>query len=153
HLRNYAWLSQRREIWDYITNATGSRIDSGEHSRGAGPKNHGRVSAVAWHCARLSGGTGSLSEFVRKAGLSRQPEFREFIEDLLRDQQNAQRPDEVTGHSPLTTVHYTQVRVHGVDVFKPQTGEVISDDADGIACWFIDTDYNEESFFVRHAYF
>ena len=25
--------------------------------------------------------------------------------------------------------------------------------ADGIACWFIDTDYNEESFFVRHAYF
>ncbi len=21
------------------------------------------------------------------------------------------------------------------------------------ACWFIDTDYNEESFFVRHAYF
>jgi adenine-specific DNA-methyltransferase len=24
---------------------------------------------------------------------------------------------------------------------------------DGIACWFIDTDYNEESFFVRHAYF
>ena len=24
---------------------------------------------------------------------------------------------------------------------------------EGIACWFIDTDYNEESFFVRHAYF
>jgi adenine-specific DNA-methyltransferase len=46
-----------------------------------------------------------------------------------------------------------RVKVNGVDVFKPQTGEVISDDADGIACWFIDTDYNEESFFVRHAYF
>lgn len=46
-----------------------------------------------------------------------------------------------------------QVKVNGVDVFKPQTGEVISDNADGIACWFIDTDYNEESFFVRHAYF
>jgi adenine-specific DNA-methyltransferase len=46
-----------------------------------------------------------------------------------------------------------QVQVNGVDVFKPQTGEVISDNADGIACWFIDTDYNEESFFVRQAYF
>lgn len=46
-----------------------------------------------------------------------------------------------------------RVKVNGVDVFKPQTGEVISDGADGIACWFIDTDYNEESFFVRHAYF
>jgi len=46
-----------------------------------------------------------------------------------------------------------RVKVNGVDVFKPQTGEVISNGADGIACWFVDTDYNEESFFVRHAYF
>ena len=46
-----------------------------------------------------------------------------------------------------------QVRVNGVDVFHPNTGEVRSDGPDGIACWFIDTDYNEEAFFVRHAYF
>jgi adenine-specific DNA-methyltransferase len=46
-----------------------------------------------------------------------------------------------------------RVKLNGVDVFHPQTGEVRSDGADGIACWFIDTDYNEESFFVRHAYF
>ena len=46
-----------------------------------------------------------------------------------------------------------QVQVKGVDVFNPNTGEIRSDNADGIACWFIDTDYNEESFFVRHAYF
>jgi adenine-specific DNA-methyltransferase len=46
-----------------------------------------------------------------------------------------------------------RVKVNGVDVFKPQTGEVVSDSVDGIACWFIDTDYNEESFFVRQAYF
>ena len=45
------------------------------------------------------------------------------------------------------------VRINGVDVFHPGTGEIRSDGADGIACWFIDTDYNEESFFVRHAYF
>jgi len=46
-----------------------------------------------------------------------------------------------------------QVKIRGVDVFDPQTGEVRSDGPEGIACWFIDTDYNEESFFVRHAYF
>ena len=46
-----------------------------------------------------------------------------------------------------------QVKIHGVDVFHPSTGEVRSDGADGIACWFIDTDYNDESFFVRQAYF
>ena len=46
-----------------------------------------------------------------------------------------------------------RVKVNGVDVFHPGTGEIRSDGPEGIACWFIDTDYNEESFFVRHAYF
>ncbi len=46
-----------------------------------------------------------------------------------------------------------RVKVFGVDVFKPKTGEVVSEGTDGIALWTLDTDYNEESFFVRHAYF
>ncbi|MEQ8332511.1 site-specific DNA-methyltransferase [Nisaea sp.] len=48
-----------------------------------------------------------------------------------------------------------QVEIKGVDIFDPTTGEVKSSDnpADDIACWFIDDDYDEESFFVRHAYF
>ena len=46
-----------------------------------------------------------------------------------------------------------RVKVNGVDVFRPSTGKVDSSNTDEIACWFIDTDYNEESFFVRHAYF
>ncbi len=46
-----------------------------------------------------------------------------------------------------------QVRIKGVDVFHPQTGEIESSGPDGIACWFIDSDYNEKSFFVRQAYF
>lgn len=46
-----------------------------------------------------------------------------------------------------------RVKVNGVDVFDPNTGDIRSNDTSGIAAWFIDTDYNEESFFVRHAYF
>ena len=46
-----------------------------------------------------------------------------------------------------------QVRVNGVDVFHPNTGEVRRDGPEDIACWIIDTDYNQESFFVRQAYF
>ena len=46
-----------------------------------------------------------------------------------------------------------QVTVHGIDVFDPASGDIRSDGIDGIAAWFIDTDYDEESFFVRHAYF
>jgi adenine-specific DNA-methyltransferase len=46
-----------------------------------------------------------------------------------------------------------RVAIRGVDVFDPTTGEVRSGTTDDIACWFIDTSYDEESFFVRHAYF
>ena len=46
-----------------------------------------------------------------------------------------------------------KVKINGVDVFHPNTGEIRSDDTGDIACWFVDTDYNEESFFARHAYF
>jgi adenine-specific DNA-methyltransferase len=45
------------------------------------------------------------------------------------------------------------VKVLGVDIYDPNTGEVRSNDVKGIAAWFVDTAYNEESFFVRHAYF
>ena len=152
-LYDYSQLSNRREVWDYLTNAAGGDVHSGKHRRRTGPQGHGGVSAVAWHCAGLAGGAGNISDFIRKTGVSDQREFRELVQGLYRDQQNAKCIDQVSLHSPLTTLHYSQVTVHGVDVFKPQTGEVISDGADGIACWFIDTDYNEESFFVRHAYF
>jgi adenine-specific DNA-methyltransferase len=46
-----------------------------------------------------------------------------------------------------------RVTVKGVDVYDPNTGDIRSNDVRDIAAWFIDTDYNEESFFVRHAYF
>ena len=45
------------------------------------------------------------------------------------------------------------VEIKGVDVYDPSTGQIRSASTDDIACWFIDTDYNGESFFVRHAYF
>lgn len=46
-----------------------------------------------------------------------------------------------------------EVEVRGVDVYDPRTGEIRSNTTDEIACWFIDTSYNGESFFVRDAYF
>jgi adenine-specific DNA-methyltransferase len=46
-----------------------------------------------------------------------------------------------------------KVILRGLDVYDPTTGEIRSNTTDDIACWFIDTDYNEETFIVRHAYF
>ncbi|MCX6543472.1 MAG: site-specific DNA-methyltransferase [Acidobacteria bacterium] len=46
-----------------------------------------------------------------------------------------------------------RVELHGLDIYDPTTGAVRSSSTDDVACWFVDTDYNGESFFVRHAYF
>ena len=45
------------------------------------------------------------------------------------------------------------VEIRGLDIYDPTTGEIRSSSTDDIACWLIDTNYNNESFFVRHAYF
>lgn len=46
-----------------------------------------------------------------------------------------------------------KVILKGVDIFDPTTGEIRSSSTDDIACWFVDSDYNGESFFARQAYF
>jgi adenine-specific DNA-methyltransferase len=55
--------------------------------------------------------------------------------------------------SSVASVDKIAVEVFGVDVYDPTTGQIRSSSTDDIACWFIDTNYNGESFFVRHAYF
>jgi adenine-specific DNA-methyltransferase len=168
-LWHYAELSCRREIWDYIANAAGINIHSSQHCGGTSTPDNWRISSVSWDCARLLGGTGNLPNLIRKIKLSHQDGLRELISQLCGNQQNVKRTHKSPGkgetnpqksnssltpsHSPLATIHKSQITIHGVDVFHPQSGEVRSSNADEIACWFIDTAYNDESFFVRHAYF
>jgi adenine-specific DNA-methyltransferase len=45
------------------------------------------------------------------------------------------------------------IEIHGLDVYDPTTGAVRSSSVDDIAAWFLDTDYDGDAFFVRHAYF
>ncbi len=45
------------------------------------------------------------------------------------------------------------VDIRGLDIYDPTTGQLRPSNVEDIACWFIDTAYNDESFFVRHAYF
>lgn len=63
------------------------------------------------------------------------------------------RADDYSGDEPADADDQIVVDLLGVDVYDPQTGEVRSRDTDRIALWMIDSDYDEESFFVRHAYF
>ncbi|MDO8616108.1 MAG: site-specific DNA-methyltransferase [Dehalococcoidia bacterium] len=57
------------------------------------------------------------------------------------------------GAGATTPREQITVEVRGVDVYDPTTGQIRASSTDDIACWFIDTNYNGESFFVRHAYF
>ena len=159
-LRDYTVLSGRGEIWSRLTDAAGGGLDTSQHRGGTSQTFNQTVSAISRHCQGFAGGVGDPAEFVASLGFSDYPAFRSFIEGLRGDQQNAQRIDQIAQstsvnliHTPLATRHYLQVKINGVDVFHPNSGKVQSDGVDGIACWFLDTDYNEESFFVRHAYF
>jgi adenine-specific DNA-methyltransferase len=152
-IQMYASFSCNREIWNYLANEAGSDINSGKYCGGTGPQYDWGVSPIAWLCAGFSGGIGNFYNNLRRTCVSQTGEFGRIIESLRRDWENAKFTAKITIHSPLTTNHFSQVRIKGVDVFHPNTGEIRSDGPEGIACWFIDTDYNEESFFVRHAYF
>jgi adenine-specific DNA-methyltransferase len=57
------------------------------------------------------------------------------------------------GAAEAATTSQIVVEIRGLDIYDPTTGEIRSSSTEDIACWFIDTDYNEETFFVRHAYF
>ena len=46
-----------------------------------------------------------------------------------------------------------EVEIFGLDIYDPTTGEIKPSSTDDLACWFVDTAYNEEAFIVRHAYF
>jgi len=155
-------LSAGRAVWADKPDSAGGSLYSGEHCGRSSENGNRGIYPVSERGQRLAGGSGDLSgsdttsevdvgsdrSGTGSAGRGNQPHagWPKTVAAI-----KALKPSDFP--LSLTTNHYTQVTIHGVDVFHPNTGEVRSDGAEGIACWFIDTDYNEESFFVRHAYF
>ena len=142
--------------------SAGGSVGSSEHRGGGGAPREQGVSSVSGDSQRFAGGDGDLSDPGTTAGDGYRGGDRSAAgtsvgrwSDAQRSQTLAAVQSLISADFPLTltTDHWLQATVHGVDVFHPNTGEVRSDGPEGIACWFIDTDYNEESFFVRHAYF
>jgi adenine-specific DNA-methyltransferase len=145
-----------------VPSSAGRGVSGGKYRGGSGTGRDAGVPPVPGNRERVTGGDGNISAFGGKAWADVPARYQSDSRTGGHRWSNAQRTQTLAALEnlresdfplSLTTGHRAQVTVHGVDVFKPQTGEVISDGAEGIACWFIDTDYNEESFFVRHAYF
>ena len=140
----------------------GSGVGSGEDRVGLRTSRDQGISSVLGGGERLAGGDGDLSDPGAGVGDGDARTDQTLAlksgggwTDAQRTQTLAalQKLSDADFPLSLTTDHWSQVTVHGVDVFHPNTGKVQSDGPEGIACWFIDTDYNEENFFVRHAYF
>jgi adenine-specific DNA-methyltransferase len=153
-------LAKAGSIRAGVADAAGGGLDRGQHRRGSGKERDAGVRSVRGDRAGLGSGTGDAAAVGGGTGAGTGGIDSGTSGGTDDHSQDALSPDEITavqgltGRSlPLSTIHQAQVTIHGVDVFHPSSGEVRSDNADGIACWFIDTDYNEESFFVRHAYF
>jgi adenine-specific DNA-methyltransferase len=155
-------LSAGGEIRADESNAPGGGIGGGKHRRGRGQNGDGGIPSVPERGERVAGRSGDVSDSGGTAGLPDGDGSVGAGSGGGRNQPDARRTQALAAIQTftandfplsLTTAHHAQVTVKGVDVFDPSTGEVRSDSADGIACWFIDTNYNGESFFVRHAYF
>ena len=117
-VRVYALTRRFPAQEDYLTDASGRVLDSGERRGRASKAFDKGIHSVAWRCAGLSGGTGNFPDLVYKAGNDKAGKLRSVVERLRRDQQNAQRTDQITIHSPLTTKHYEHLTLQGVDVFN-----------------------------------
>ena len=149
-------------VRDNRTGAAVSGVGSGEHSGGGGASRDQGVSQLSGNSQRVAGGNGDVSDSGTAVGNGRGGTGQASAGPGLGGGKNAQRTQTLAAVQDLkaadfpltlTTGHWTLVTVNGVDVFHPNTGEVRSDGPEGIACWFIDTNYNQESFFVRQAYF
>ncbi len=161
-LSNLCRVPAGGEVRHDQSTAAGGGIGSGKHRGGSGTSRNRGVSPVSGSRERLVGGAGDLSDSGATSGTGRARADRSPDAASGGSRADAQRTEALAALEKLTerdfplsltTGHWTQVTVHGVDVFHPNSGEIRSDGAEGIACWFIDTDYNDESFFVRHAYF
>ncbi|GBE53741.1 modification methylase DpnIIB [bacterium BMS3Bbin14] len=161
-LSHLGTVSTGRKVRDDQSDQASSSVSAGQHRGGSGTQRDKGVSSISGDSQRFPGGDRNLPDSSRETGHGFQGTDQPATGTGGRRRSDAQRTQTLAALKnlsesdfplSLTTDHKSQVTIHGVDVFHPNTGEVRSDGAEGIACWFIDTDYNEESFFVRHAYF
>ena len=153
-------VPERGAVRDDEPGAEGGGVGAGEHRGGGGAARDGGVSAVPGDRERIAGGDGDLPAAGGAAGTGSARGDGGGAGAGGGGWTAAERAEAITALQdladadfPLTTDHRTQVTVRGVDVYDPAKGEVRSDGPGGIACWFIDTDYDGEAFFVRQAYF
>jgi adenine-specific DNA-methyltransferase len=112
-------------------------------------KRYGKLAILP---ARMNPDLAMGDELLKKTGAGNL--FMVFGEpDVEIRKVGASRRDVRSAHRADPNTEQLVAEIKGVDIYDPTTGQIRNSSTDDIACWFIDTDYNGESFFVRHAYF
>lgn len=149
----YAAISQRRNLWADFTNAKGEHIHSLQYS-GRASKKHGRgIQTIFGDFQRFIGRIGDLADTIQRNEFAKGGKLPEFIKRLRGDKQIAQWLAQIIIHSPLTTLHLSQVEVNGFDYYNPKTGTVDSGGKGDIAMWMLDHDYDGRSLFPSQVFF
>ena len=148
-------IAERRDLWDALTVDAGGGVDSSQHRRGSGETWDRGVSSIPERCAGIPGRIGDVGDFMRELELLSETDRRSRLERLRRNREIADRTREIAASltGPLSTVHYSQVTIHGFDYYNTKTGNVESGGADKIAMWMLDTDYDGRSLFPRQVFF
>jgi hypothetical protein len=148
-------IAQRRDLWDALATDKSGRVDSSKHRRGAGTTEYRVISSVSGHRAGLPGRIGDAADFVRELESVAAGERQQRIERLRGNREIADRAREIATSLtfPLSTMHYSQVTIHGFDYYNSKTGQIESGGADKIAVWLLDTDYDGRSLYPRQVFF
>ena len=148
-------IAERRDLWNAGATDAGGSVNSGEHSVETSATRNERVSSFSGNSAWLPCRIGEADAFVSEIEILSERDLRNHIDRLRGNREIADRARQITASLPdkLSTIHYSQVTVQGFDYFNTKTGKLESGDADKIAVWMLDTDYDGRSLYPRQVFF
>ncbi len=157
----YCLLSQSRDVWADLADQKGLGIGSGQHRGGSGKEHTRGISPLPGVFTGLFSGSGDFDSYIATLGLSDERRLREFVETLRRNQQDVARLIQIPTHPPLTptihyplsTNHYFQLTIEGLDIYDPIRDEVKARNIHEIAYWMLDDDYDGSNFVVKQVFF
>ena len=152
-LSAYIILSQRRDVWINFSNEKSSSKHSGKHIGGTGTEHNVRVSSILGDSERFFGGIADFDNVISELELSDERKFRSAVKQLHGDSKVIEWTKELSVAKELTTNHYSQTTILGLDIYDPIKDEVKARNVSDIAYWMVDDDYDGSNFIVKQVFF
>ena len=148
-------ITERRDLWNAVATDAGGSVNSGEYSGGTSATRNGSVFSFSGNSAEIPCRIRDAGDFVSEIEILSERDRRENVDRLRGNREIADRVRQITTSltDKLSTIHYSQVTIQGFDYFNTKTGELESGDANKIAVWMLDTDYDGRSLYPSQVFF